>query len=933
MNFFNVFLKNLVAWVLPRPRLVLMAALLSVIASIWLASVRLEVITDQLQLISTRLPLIAKSHELDEFDFHGTTTFALVVRGPNQDRAIEFMNAIVAKIQADPEHFQGVFYRINPDEFKKWLLYYLDENELVRIRKTLEENSLLVHKMADDPDLLNFFRLVNQQMASKMVGELFTGFLDEETTQEKPGSNSKPLDLEFLIKVLDGFSRYLAGAPKYVSPWSSFFKSGAWDLEKEGYLWEGKNKLLLAEVMPSKVHGEVSSTQRSLVRLRKYIHELRTSGFGDVEAGVTGQEALNNDEMLTAMADMTKATWASILGVLLIMVLFLRGFRHPMIILISLAVGLCWTFGWTALFIGHLNILSIVFAPMLCGLGVDYAIHWFARYEEERDLYDGNRLAIIKKVMSKSGPGIMLAGLSTAFSFIPFILTGFRGLMELGMITGMGILLIVLADFTVLPALSLFLAAEKPISNRATAQGHNRYLLRLGHKGVRGVLAAALILSVAGAVSASGVRFDLNPLRLQSKNAESVYWEKVVVEHSDRSILSAAVITDSPEEVMSESAKFKALWAVSGVDNVFSLLPDDQDQKIPVLRSIAQLIPSINPSAAGLTTGPGHSHPDRTSELDADSSYKASTIEILQRIRFKMQNEQAEKWGASKPLVGQMVKVKESIDKIVQSLGNSPAALQRLSEYRLRFKEDIVDQWTLIKESSSASPMTIRDIPLQLRDQFWQGGKYLIRIYPRESIWEQGSLTRFVNEIQSVNPDVLGDPVYLHVFASAFKQASIAASIYAMIAISLLLAFTLQSLRLMLISIIPLVVGTIWTVGIMVAAGFDFNLANSIFMPLVVGAGVEYGVIIMLRWKEGGIGYGRLAFSTGKGVILAALTTTIGFGTLMLSNHRGIFSLGFVAWAGSICVLVAALLILPAILSFMEDPVPAVEKEAVDVQH
>ena len=109
MNLLNSLLKNLVVWVLPRPRFILAAALLSVIASIWLAAVRLEVRTDQLSLISTRLPLIAKSHMLDEFDFHGKTTFALVVRGPTQDRAIEFMNAIVAKIQADPEHFQEYF--------------------------------------------------------------------------------------------------------------------------------------------------------------------------------------------------------------------------------------------------------------------------------------------------------------------------------------------------------------------------------------------------------------------------------------------------------------------------------------------------------------------------------------------------------------------------------------------------------------------------------------------------------------------------------------------------------------------------------------------------------------------------------------------------------------------------------------------------------
>jgi uncharacterized protein len=933
MDLLNGFLKNLVAWVLPRPRLVLAVALLGVIASIWLAAVRLEVLTDQLSLISTRLPLIAKAKVLDQFDFHGKTTFALVVRGPTQDRAIEFMNAIVAKIQADPKYFQGIFYRINPDEFKKWLLYYLDVDDLVVIRNTLEKNCLLVHEMAEDPDLRNFFKLVNHDMASRMVGELFTGFLDEKTTSEKSASDSEPLDLEFLIKVLDGFSQYLAGTPHYVSPWSSFFKSGEWDLEKEGYLWEGKKKLLIAAVMPSKISGDVSRTQGSLDRLRKYIHELKASGFGDINAGVTGQEALNDDEMQTAMADMTKATWVSMLGVLLIMVLFLRGFRHPLIILTSLAVGLCWTFGWTALFIGHLNILSIVFAPMLCGLGVDYAIHWYARYEEERDLFDGNRLAIIKRVMSKSGPGIMLAGLSTAFAFLPYILTGFRGLMELGMITGMGILLIVLADFTVLPALSLFLADAKPASSRAGAQDKNRYLLRLSPNGVRAVLAAALILSIAGSISASRVRFDLNPLRLQSKNSESVYWEKVTVEKSDHSILSAAVLTDSPEKVRSESAKFKALPTVANVDNVFTLLPSNQEQKIPVLRTIALCIPDINPSGARLAPDEDHLKMDREADPGADSSYEADLIEILQRIRFKMQDEQAEKWGASKPVVWQMVKVKESIDSIVQSLDNSPAALQRLSEYRRRFKEDIVDQWTLIKQSSSASPMTVKDIPLQLRDQFLQGDKYLIRIYPRESILEEGALGRFVTDLQLVDPDVLGDPVFLYVFASAFKKACIAASVYALIAVSLLLAFTLRSLRLMLISIVPLVVGTIWTVGIMVAAGFDFNLANSIFMPLVVGAGVEYGVIILLRWREGESGHGRLAFSTGKGVILAALTTTIGFGTLMLSNHRGIFSLGFVAWAGSICVLVAALLILPAILSFVKDPVPVVKKEAIDVRN
>jgi hypothetical protein len=911
------FLKKLVVWVLPRPRFILAVTLLSVVASLWLAATQLEVRTAQLELISTRLPLITKSDILDDFGFHGKTTFALVVQGPTQDRTVDFMNAIVEKIHEDTEHFQDVFYRIDPNEFKKWLLYYLDENDLVQIKDTLTEHSVMLHNMAEDPDLLTFFRLVNKDMASRMVGELFTGFLDDEV--KKDGDKSKPMDLEFLIKLLQGFSQYLSGTPKFVSPWSSFFKSGTWDLEKEGYIWEGKKKFLIAAVMPRKVLGGVSKTQRSLARLRAYIQELRASDFADVQAGVTGQAALNDDEMNTAMIDMTKATWVSMLGVLLIMVAFLRGFRHPLIILISLGVGLCWTFGWTALFIGHLNILSIIFAPMLCGLGVDYGIHWFARYEEERDLFDGSRIDIIRRVMDKSGPGIMLAGLSTAFSFLPFILTGFRGLMELGMITGMGILLTVFADFTVLPALSNYLAVKKPSPRISKKPKSERYLLSLSPARVRIVLAAAVALSTVGLVLASRVQFDLNPLRLQAKNAESVYWEKVLVENSTHSIISAAVVTDSPEKARSESEKLKALPTVSDVDNVFTLLPENQEQKIPLLRDIALKVPDLKPVAPRLAA---YANLDGFGSSNEAGAYKAELIDVLQRIRFKMQEDQAEKWGASRPTIDQMLQVKKFIDEIVLSFDKSPSAAQRLVEYRGLFDNDIVEEWNRIKESSSASPMTVRDIPAELRDQFLHENLYLLRIYPKESIWNEGALTRYVKDIESVDPDVLGDPIALYVFASAFKKASIDASIYALISISLLLAFTLRSLRLMLISLIPLAAGTIWTVGIMGAAGFDFNLANSIFMPLVVGAGVEYGVIIIQRWREDkAVGLGRLPFSTGKGVILAALTTTIGFGTLMISNHMGIFSLGFVAWVGSICVLAAALLILPAILSLIKDPV------------
>jgi len=898
----------------------LVVSLITAVASVFAAAMLMEVHTDQLELISKRHPLIELSDRLDSFNFHGKTTFAVVVRATNQERAIDFVNALVEKIKNDPQHFRDVFYRIDPEQFKKWVLYYLDKDELTRIRDRIEQKSSLVQTMAERPELLNFFGLVNQEMSSRMVGEFFTGFLDDDDPKDSSENQSEPMDLDFLINVLDGLSGYLSGNPKYVSPWSSFFKSGAWDLDKEGYIWEGKKKFLVAAVMPAKIKDGVSKTQTSLLKLREYISDLKATSFSDIDAGVTGQEALNNDEMHTAMGDMTLATWLSILGVVLLLIASLRGFRHPFIITASLAVGLCWTFGWTAIFIGHLNILSIVFAPLLCGLGVDYGIHWFARFEEERNLTNGDRARAIRQVMDKSGPGIVIAGLSTAFSFMPFILTGFRGLMELGMITGMGILFTLIADLTVLPSLCHYFASDKSGRKLSRGNAENRYMLRLDRRGVYSVIAAAILLCILGGISASRVQFDLNPLRLQSQNAEAVYWEKILVENAEHSVLSVAALTGSPEEVAALSYRLRALPSVLDVATVFSLLPEHQEAKVPMLRSIFAAVPEINQSVTKMAEGPNYASLKTQLDPGAHSQYAAQLVDVLQRIQFKMQADQADKWGASKPFLEQMTKVRQSIGDLMQLLQSSPEASTKLSEYRDRFREDIIDKWSLLKESSSAPPMQVQDIPPALRDQFLQDGQYLIRIYPKDSIWDEGALSSFITEVQSVAPTAVGDPVSLYVFSAAFKRASIAASIYALIAIILLHTYAFRSVRLMLLSLVPLIAGVLWTVGIMGVTGVDFNLANSIFMPLVIGAGVEYGVIILARWQEGKIPRGRLPFSTGKGVILAALTTTIGFGTLMISNHRGIFSLGFVAWAGSICVLISALFVLPAILACVKEP-------------
>jgi hypothetical protein len=269
-----------------------------------------------------------------------------------------------------------------------------------------------------------------------------------------------------------------------------------------------------------------------------------------------------------------------------------------------------------------------------------------------------------------------------------------------------------------------------------------------------------------------------------------------------------------------------------------------------------------------------------------------------------------------------MIRVRALVQDINGVLRSAPDARQRLYDYRKRFTEDLSAKWGSLKKAAGASPMTADDLSDTLRGWFYQDGTYLLRIFPKESVWEEHTLAKFVKELQKVDPNVVGEPVALHVFASAFKEACIKASAYAVAAIFILLLITFRDLRLTLLALTPLALGSLWTIGIMGMADIQFNLANSTFMPLVVGAGVEYAVVIISRWMEGRMSPGHLPLSTGKGVILAALTTTLGFGALMISHHRGIFSLGFISWTGSLCVLLSAIIIIPAILAGMAPPVP-----------
>jgi hopanoid biosynthesis associated RND transporter like protein HpnN len=875
------------------PLATLLVALILAASSVFYTAENLEFQTAQKDLIYPGNRLMQLSERLTEFD--DLNSFIVAVENRDSRRSLQFLRALVARLERDREHYLRIFYRVDPQEFRPWVLLYLSRNEILSLERNLREHRPLLEGLAEAPTLVNFFERVNREMASKMVGELFTGFLD----QDSSGKSEEPLDLDFLIRVLEEMNRFLQGGRHFTSPWESLLTNRAGDDSPEGYFWTENKRYLLLFITPAKKAESFTQAWNSLRSLRKTISEVQQE-FPEVEAGVTGQDALNADQMSTALKDMELATLLSLGGLTVLLVVFLRGVRRPLLEIILLLVALSLTFGLTTLLIGHLNILSVAFAPLLLGLGIDYGIHWLARYREEERRHRASREEALRVTRERLGPGILLAGLTAALSFFPLVLTGFKGLVELGVICSLGMVVMVLTTLVLLPALVVLLDKEKPDPSPSPSPARIEPFLRLPGRGAWWVLVFSGIGLIFSLWGAGKVKFDLNLLHLQSPAADSVIWEKKLLQAADFSSMYGEVVARSREEARRKTEALENLPTVSKVESVESLLPRDQREKIAILRKLKPLLAGIIPVRS-----------------DASSLDPRELDGILGRILFKMLDSSQSQWGIHRPLEAQMAEVRRLIGRVRQGLHSQDRSrtLQGLHIFERNLMQDLKDKMGILWANVNTRPMTLEDIPRPLLQRYVGDSQlFLLRVFPREDIWEPELLGRFVRDLRSVDPDAIGDPVTLHVFTQAFRDGCIKAAIYAAAFIFLLLLLTFRGFTPAFTALSPLLAGTAWTLGFMFLLGIHFNLANSPFLPLVVGAGVEYGIIVLHRWRQKEEGRVPLPFNTGLGVILAGLTTTVGFGSLTISSHRGIHSLGLLAAIGSLSILAAAVLLLPALL-------------------
>jgi hypothetical protein len=831
-------------------------------------------------------------------EFGELEDIVVVVEAGSFEGARAYAAALTEELKQAPVTFHRIAYRIDPKRFEGRQLLYLSTAELREIRDKIFDHQEFMESFAGDPSLARLLEGVNTQMAAAFVSNLFDIGLQD---------THLPVDTRFLRVLLDQMASRLERPGPYRSPWGTLFSFGEDPPDDAGYfLSEDKSLLFILVETPPSQKGSFTGDQVAIETIRAAVARLRPA-FPNVQAGVTGAPALSNDEMTAAFHDSGIADVLAFALTLLVMTLAFVRVGKPLLMLGVLALTMIWSMGVVTLTVGHLTLFSVMFISIVVGIGIDYGIYYLFRYEEEIFLGRNLREAL-ELTAARTGPGMLIGALTAAGTFFVLMLTDFRGIQELGFIAGIAILIAWVGMITLFPATLMLVDrhhADRPRGRRPRA--HQLEGLRVPFldrlvRFPRTILIGAGLLTAFSIWAVPRVGFDYNVLNLQAKGTESVAWERRILSSTGRSGFNGLSSAASLEELRVKQAAFEKLPSVSETDSVLRVIPDDQAEKIAVVKSFA---PMVAPIRVG-----------RSSPLDLDRLRQA--LADIKR-RFDVVAVEA---GAKLPAEVRVVREKTIAVQRLLARSNRDSAEAALNYLQAQLYRDFVNKFYSLQRNLSPTAVTIKDVPEEIRRKFiGESGRFLIQIHPKVNTWEKAGASQFVRELRTVDPDVTGPPVITYEATTLMERAYLTGSAYAFVLVGGLSLLMIRRLRASLLGLVPMVLGVLWTIGLMYVCGVKFNLANIWGLPLIIGTAAEFGLNVILSHLEGRAHGGPLvARSAVLGVTLNGITTMVGFGSLMIASHQGIFSLGLLLTLGSACGLAASLIVLPVVLKLTTKP-------------
>ena len=631
-------------------------------------------------------------------------------------------------------------------------------------------------------------------------------------------------------------------------------------------------------------YSELEPGKHATDAIRQAAKDLDFASNYQARLRLTGPVPMADEEFATIKENAGLNATVTIAVVLFILWLALRWARIIFAVFACLAVGLSITAALGMLMVGTLNLISVYFAVLFVGLGVDFGLQFSVRYRAERHETDNVREALLQSG-KRAGAPLTLAALATAAGFLSFLPTVYKGVSELGLIAGVGMLIAFSTSITLLPAL---LSLLKPPSEPA----------QLGYKVLAPVdlfLARhrVAILIVTLAVVAAGLpllywlRFDFNPINLRSPKTEAVATYLALKNDPQSGANDIQILEPSLTVADRTAATLRALPQVARVVTLSNFIPDDQQQKLPLVQDAAKTLdPVLNPTAAS---------PPPTDAQNV--SMMGSTIDALNRLAGNGTGSGA---AAARRLAAAMSALAKA----------DPSARQRAETVFVQPLRTALDD---LRNMFKVHEVTLANLPLDLKSQWvTPSGQARIDVAPAGDSSNNEVLRQFARAVQTVAPNATEGPISILEARRAVVSAFIEAGACALISIGILLWITLRRFGDVLLTLVPLLLACIVTLEICVLIDLPLNFANIIALPLLLGVGVAFKIYYIMAWREGQTNLLQSVLT--RAVTFSACTTATAFGSLWFSSHPGTSSMGKLLAISLLTTMAAAALFQPVLM-------------------
>ncbi|HSA80009.1 MAG TPA: MMPL family transporter [Geminicoccaceae bacterium] len=851
----RLLLRSLEGIVMRAPQVVIACVILAAIA-LGYALLNLGIDTSTEEMISAdvkfRRDHIAYVRAFPEF----RQTIVAVVEGAAPERVEEAAADLAAALRADGEHFVAVDNPEGDPFFARQGLLYLELEELADLTDRLAAAQPLLAALAEDPSLRGLAAFV------------------ELALEERDSSGALPAELDRLLGAMaDAVAAQLTGRPGEVSWRRALQDSG-----------QSAPVRQLVVAQPRFDQASLALAGPAIEALRAHAEPIMDAA--GLRLRLTGEATINHEELQSVRAGATLAAVLTTLAVSGLLIWGLGSLRLIAATLITLALGLIVTAAFAALTIGRLNLISVTFAVLFVGLGVDFGIHLVLRYREALAARGDHSAALRSAIAGVSGP-LSLSALCAAFGFLAFVPTDYRGLAELGVISAAGMAIAWLASLTLLPALLDLMPLPPP--RRPLAKP--RLLTGIQHH-PRPIVVIAVLGALAAAIAPSHLAFDFNPLNLKDPESESVRTFRALAADPATSPEVIDVLAGSLAQADALAAELTALDEVERAVTLSDFVPAAQDEKLGLIDDLAfYLGPILDPvgSAEPLADG------ERQLALEHLGATAAKAAAA------------GDNPGASR--------LAEALARFAQTPGPTETALGDLER---RLTGTLLDLLERLRQLLEAGPVTLADLPQSLREGWVNAaGQARILVRPAAPLTDNATLEEFARAVLAVAPDATGTPVIVMAGGEAVVGAFQKASWIALALIAVLLVVVLGRLRDILLVLAPLGLAVLLTAASAVLLDLSLNFANVIVLPLLLGLGVSGAIHVVMRWREEADPEKVAATSTPRAVLFSALTTIASFGSLALSDHRGLASMGLLLTIAILWSLVCTLIVLPGVLALV----------------